>query len=134
MFYNIVTHPFFLPCVIFFFSGSFGYIIVRMWLGPIARYGQLKYRIQKEIKPLAAENSDNKDTTDKATVLRQLAHDVTTLYHNLLPYWYRLLLVKKGEDPIKAVTVLQKLANTRNAAHAARQREEIMSLLKLKDK
>jgi len=131
MFPNILTHPLFLASTISFFLGSFGYILVRLWLGPVMRYRQVKHRIRLELTCLFTGDAGGKKTSDLSKNLRQHADTLTSVYHGELPYWYRLLLTKREEDPILAATLLMKLANTHSPEHTRQQGEKIKSSLRL---
>jgi hypothetical protein len=124
---EILTHPLFLAVAISFFLGSFGYILVRLWLQPVMRYRRAKRQIQLELKQLDATETE----TGFAKNMRLQADVLTSVYHGDLPYWYKLLLEKREEDPIKAATILMKLANTHNPDHARKQRDQITTYLKL---
>jgi uncharacterized membrane protein len=118
------TRPLLIAMGLSFLVSSFGYIIFRLWLGPILRYTNTKRKIRANLTP-------EKMTKDRAGRVRHLADTLTSVYHNALPYWYRLLLTRREEDPIRAATFLMKLANTRDPDHAARQTDEIQRCLKL---
>ena len=129
---NVLTHPLFLASAISFLLGSFGYILVRLWLGPVMRYGQAKRRIQIDLNRLYDADAGGKQTSELSKNLRRHADTLTSVYHGELPYWYRLLLQKREEDPIRAATLLMKLANTHTPDHARQQGEKIKAFLKLK--
>jgi hypothetical protein len=128
---DILTHPLFLASALSFFIGSFSYILVRLWLRPVTRYVREKRKIQIELSRLCAEDSGEQQPPDLPKRLRQSADALTAVYHGELPYWYRLLLEKRGEDPIQAATLLMKLANTHTTDHARQQVERIKTFLKL---
>lgn len=131
MLVKVLTHPLFLASAISFFIGSFGYIIVRLWLRPVMRYSLTKRQIQSELKLLYADDTVRKQTSELSANLRRHADALSSVYHGDLPYWYRLLLEKREEDPIRAAALLMKLTNTRNPDHARRQGDQIMAFLKL---
>lgn len=123
---ELLFHPLFLASAISFFLGSFGYILVRMWLAPVIRYSRAKRQIQLELSRL-----DAMDTAAQfAENMRRHADMLTSVYHGDLPYWYRLLLEKREEDPIRAAMLLMKLANTHNPEHLKKQRDQITACLK----
>lgn len=126
MLVEFLSHPLFLASAISFFLGSFGYILVRLWLRPVIRYGRAKRQIQLELTRLDATDT----ATGFAKNMRRHADTLTSVYHGDLPYWYRLLLEKREEDPIQAATLLMKLANTHNPEHAKKQQDQIAAFLK----
>jgi hypothetical protein len=128
---NLLTHPLFLASVISFFLGSFGYILVRLWLGPVMRYRRAKHAIQIELNHPDIADSERHKTAEVSKSLRRHADTLTAVYYDALPYWYRLLLEKREENPIEAATLLMKLANTGTPEHTRQQREKIKAFLKL---
>lgn len=129
---NVLTHPLFIASAISFFLGSFGYILIRLWFRPVMRYAQAKRGIQTELNRLCAADAGGKLTSEASQKMRRHADTLTAVYHGDLPYWYRLLLEKREEDPIGAAALLMKLANTRTPEHARQQGENIKASLKLK--
>jgi hypothetical protein len=128
---TVLTHPLFLASAISFFLGSFGYILVRLWLRPVMRYGRAKRRVKIVLKQIDMAYSGGKPFSELSENMRRHADTLTSVYHEDLPYWYRLLLQKREEDPIRAATLLMKLANTHTPDHARQQAEEIKASLKL---
>jgi hypothetical protein len=53
-------------------------------------------------------------------------------YLNDLPYWYRLNLESKKEQPLEAAKFSMRLANTLKPEHALQQVNEIKRLLRIK--
>ena len=123
------TRPMLIAMGLSFLVGSFGYIIVRLWLGPILRYADTKRKIRADLIP--EETSGQTGSSERPARLRQLSDTLSSVHNNALPYWYRLLLTKREEDPIRAATLLMKLSNTRDPDHAARQVAEIQRCLNL---
>ncbi|MFH0729818.1 MAG: hypothetical protein V2B19_26190 [Pseudomonadota bacterium] len=129
---NLLTHPLFIASIISFFLGSFGYILVRLWLRPVMRYHRAKHEIQLELDHFGIADSVRDKTSEVSKNLRRHADTLTSVYYDALPYWYRLLLEKREENPIEAATLLMRLANTRAPNHTRQQREKIKAFLKLK--
>lgn len=121
---EIVTRPMMIASAVCFILGSFGYILFRLWISPILRYRKTKKSI---LSDLAAAG----DNAAAKARLRQHSAALTSVYHEALPYWYRLLLEKRREDPIQAASILMKLSNTKDKTHASRQSEEILTCLNL---
>jgi hypothetical protein len=64
--------------------------------------------------------------------VRRHCSDLVSTYQNDLPYWYRLHLESKKEQPLEAAKFSMRLANTRQPEHALRQATEIKCLLRIK--
>jgi hypothetical protein len=84
---------------------------------------------------LQAERSRNNETSqiqNRGVSVRRHSSELISIYQNELPYWYRLYLESKKEQPLEASKFSMRLANTRNQEHALRQANEIKRLLRLK--
>jgi len=92
----------------------------------VLRYGRAKRQIQLDLQQLDATRTN----AGFESTMRRHADTLTSVYHGDLPYWYRLLLEKREEDPIKAATFLMKLANTHHPDHARKQQDQIAAFLK----
>lgn len=131
---TILTHPLFLASLVSFFLGSFGYILIQMWLRPVLRYRRAKRLTSSDLKKMDEMDPTRLDAASELKKqLRQHSDRLSRTYHETLPTWYQLLLKKRNEDPIQAATILMKLANTRNREHAGRQIEQIVACLNLKN-
>ena len=90
-----------------FVAGLIGYIIVRMWIRPIARYQLIRRRLDRDLTRYATHSSDAVGSLEKmpdhtvATLrsARQNARDLGVCYHQQIPYWYRLLLESRNTVP-----------------------------------
>jgi len=122
-----------------FVLGLFGYIVVRFWIFPIGRYIRLKDRLAFDLNTLLDMLQDEQSyQTEKSQIqdqrlsIRRHSSDLVSTYQNKLPYWYRLYLESKNEQPLKAAESSMRLSNTRKLEHAFRQADEIKSFLRLK--
>ena len=131
--------PIYVAASVSFIIGLLGYFIVRLWILPIGRYIQIKGRFASDLRALMdmlqAEqryNTENSPIKDRQVSLRRQSSDLVSIYRNDLPYWYRLYLESKKEQPVKAAEFSMPLSNTRKLEHAFRQADEIKGFLRLK--
>ena len=131
--------PIYVAASVSFIIGLLGYFIVRFWILPIGRYIQIKGRFASDLRALMdmlqAEqryNTENSPIKDRQVSLRRQSSELVSIYRNDLPYWYRLYLESKKEQPVKAAEFSMRLSNTRNLEHAFRQADEIKGFLRLK--
>ena len=131
--------PIYVAASVSFIIGLLGYFIVRFWILPIGRYIQIKGRFASDLRALMdmlqAEqpyNTENSTIKERQVSLRRQASDLVSIYRNDLPYWYRLYLESKKEQPVKAAEFSMRLSNTRRLEHAFRQADEIKGFLRLK--
>ena len=131
--------PIYIASLISFIIGLLSYIIIRFWILPIGRYlktkGQLASDIEALLDMLQTERSRNIETSqiqNRGVSVRRYSSELISIYQNDLPYWYRLYLESKKEQPLEAFKFSMRLANTRNQEHALRQANEIKRLLHLK--
>jgi len=122
-----------------FVVGLFGYIVVRFWILPIGRYIRIKDRLAFDLKTLIdmlqdeqSYQTEKSQIQDRRLSLRRHSSDLASTYQDKLPYWYRLYLESKNEQPLKAAESSMRLSNTRKLEHAFRQADEIKSFLRLK--
>jgi hypothetical protein len=122
-----------------FVLGLFGYIIVRFWVLPIRKYIRVKKRFASDLKALMdilqadlPLNTGNSQLKDRKISLRRNASNLSAVYGDELPYWYRFFLESKKEQPLKAAESSMRLSNTRQLEHACRQADEIKVFLRLK--
>lgn len=121
-----------------FILGSMGYVTVRFLLFPIFRYGNLKRRIAKVLVILEGQsrNHTNKtrerpENSETGRNLKKQAVLLSECYQNALPHWYKLLLYKRGEDPIEASKRILGLVNIRNKPDIAKRLETIRVLIRI---
>ena len=131
--------PIYVAASVSFIIGLLGYFIVRFWILPIGRYIQIKGRFASDLRALMdmlqAEqryNTENSPIKDPQVSLRRQSSELVSIYRNDLPYWYRLYLESKKEQPVKAAEFSMRLSNTRKLEHAFRQADEIKGFLRLK--
>ncbi len=95
-----------------FIAGMCGYIIVRYWLIPIRRYRKVKSKLVAEIDQLdrlLREQGDGGAAAGPGSGLRAKAVKLLDLHRYELPYWYRLVLVRRRESPENAFAAIMKL-------------------------
>lgn len=121
-----------------FAIGVLGYIIVRYWIRPAARYGRLKGRAADAVKGhLAILEGGLPGSGEKARIneskkrLRRLASELTDVYHQELPHWYRIRLRARQEDVPSAAGGLMKLSGIRDPAQAKKRAGKIRRILRL---
>lgn len=131
--------PIYIVSLISFIFGLFGYIIIRFWILPISRYLKIKGRLSSDIRALLdmlqAEQPQNNEAAKiqaRRVSVRRHCSDLVSIYQNDLPYWFRLHLESKKEQPLEAAKFSMRLANTREQEHALRQANEIKRLLRIK--
>lgn len=131
--------PIYVAAFISFVTGLLGYIIIRFWILPIGRYVRVKSRLASDMRTLLdmlqteePRKAENSQIQDPQVSLRRHSSDLASIYQNDLPYWYRLYLESKKEQPIKAAESSMRLSNTRKSKHAFQQAKEIKSFLRLK--
>ena len=131
--------PIYVAVFISFVIGLFSYIVVRFWMLPIGRYIRVKNRFASDLRALLdmlqAEqplNTENSQIQDRQVSLRRYSSDLVSIYQDELPYWYRLYLESKKEQPFEAAESSMRLSNTRKLEHAFRQADEIKGFLRLK--
>jgi len=78
------------------------------------------------------QNNEGPQIQDRGLSVRRHCSDLVSIYQNDLPYWFRLHLESKKEQPLEAAKFSMRLANTREQEHALRQANEIKRLLRIK--
>jgi len=131
--------PIYIAALISFIVGLFGYIIIRFWILPINRYLKIKDRLSSDMNALLdmlrAEQPQNNEAAKiqaRRVSVRRHCSDLVSIYQNDLPYWYRLYLESKKEQPLEAAKFSMRLANTRKQEHALRQVTKVKQLLRIK--
>lgn len=131
--------PIYVAAFISFVIGLFGYVVVRFWILPIGRYLRVKSRLASDMNALLdmlqagqPRNTGNPQIQDRQASLRRCFSDLVSIYQDELPYWYRLYLESKKEQPLEAAEFSMRLSNTRKPEHAFRQGNEIKDCLRLK--
>jgi len=131
--------PIYIAALISFIVGLFGYIIIRFWILPINRYLKIKDRLSSDMNALLdmlrAEQPQNNEAAKiqaRRVSVRRHCSNLVSIYQNDLPYWYRLYLESKKEQPLEAAKFSMRLANTRKQEHALRQVTKVKQLLRIK--
>jgi hypothetical protein len=131
--------PIYVAALLSFIAGLLGYIIVRFWILPIGRYLKIKRRLASDIGALLdilqddqPQNNQGAQIKNRGASIRRHCSDLVSIYQNDLPYWYRLNLESKKEQPLEAAKFSMRLANTRQPEHALQQVSEIKRLLRIK--
>jgi hypothetical protein len=121
-----------------FLSGMMGYIIIYFWLRPIGQYKKQKHSL-KNVLDLFESLLDRyeiqtwKETTalDLLQSARKAATVMAEVYTTKLPYWYKLVLGRRGEAPIKATGPILALANIRHPEHARIRLRQVRKALQI---
>ena len=131
--------PIYVAAFASFVVGLFGYIVVRFWVLPIGRYIRLKSRFASDLRALLDMmqteqpwNTENSQIPERQISLRRGSSNLVSIYQNELPYWYRLYLESKKEQPLEAAESSMRFSNTRKLENAFRQADEIKGFLRLK--
>ncbi len=122
-----------------FIAGAFGYFITRFWVIPIGRYRVNKRRLEKALVQYRSElpaqdNTRLKTGWGKALceTIRRHSMALADLYNGEIPYWYRLVLLSRQEDPLKACDPAMRLDKSADAGQARRTIDALRTLLRLK--
>ncbi len=106
-------------------AGGCGYLIVTFWMSPILRYLQIRHEVTSDLifyaNVIGSENlcDEPKQRNEERKVSnRKHASEIAACYYRL-PKWYRWLLRRREEDPIKASRNLIGLSNSNTADQAA---------------
>jgi len=134
MILEFFSSPVGIAAILSFFIGSFGYVIIKMWLQPLMRYRLLKSKIGALIN--SAENlpGDAEAGAFPAKEIRKTAAKLADCYNNTLPLWYQLMLNNRAESPEAAVADLNALANIKDRRHASKRIGKIRTALRLSPK
>ena len=109
-----------------FVVGMTGYIIIRFWIKPIARYTTTRRRLNRELTRFLSKINKTtgfkKDEKLKAQKLsnptlrnaRQYTMTLVSCYNDEIPYWYRLFLDSRGESPADALGLITNLTKIRD--------------------
>ncbi len=105
-------NPLYLAATASFIAGMCGYIMVRMWFVPIGRYRKAKNRLAAEIgilEEMIVQKGAGSRFRKQMAAVRAGAMRLLDVHRYELPYWYRLVLVRRQESPEKAFTEIMKL-------------------------
>ena len=115
---DFFSSPVGIAAILSFFIGSFGYVIVRMWIQPMWQYRRLKARARTLLDVVDALPEDAGASLFPGKDIRQVAAQLTDCYNKTLPQWYQLMLSNRNESPTDAVADLMALANVKDRRHA----------------
>lgn len=108
-------NPLYLAATASFIAGMCGYIIVRFWLIPIRRYKKVKQTLKSELKKIGNDKQSNRNAgnneKDTAAIRRQ-AMQLVDVHRYDLPYWYRLVLIRRNESPENALAAVLKMSKS----------------------
>jgi hypothetical protein len=105
-------------------AGGCGYLVVTFWMSPILRYLQIRHDVTSDL--IFFENVMNLSFTNDrlkerhevgSEKFRRHAAEIAACYYRL-PRWYRAILNRRGEDPLKASKNLIGLSNSSKPGQA----------------
>ncbi len=105
-------NPLYIAATASFIAGMCGYIMVRFWFIPIRHYRKVKKNLAAEIKLLdrmAGQEYKGEQARRHMAGVRTKAMQLLDVHRYELPYWYRLVLIRRQESPEKALASLMKL-------------------------
>ena len=121
-----------------FLVGVLGYIIARFWLRPIGQYKKQKHSLKNKLDLFEGlldryDIQTWKETTalDLLQSVRKAATVMTEVYTMELPYWYKLVLGRRGETPIEAAAPILALSNIRHPEHARIRLQQVRKALQI---
>lgn len=121
-----------------FLVGVLGYIIARFWLRPIGQYKKQKHSLKNKLDLFEGlldryDIQTWKETTalDLLQSVRKAATVMTEVYTMELPYWYKLVLGRRGEAPIEAAAPILALSNIRHPEHARIRLQQVRKALQI---
>jgi hypothetical protein len=120
-------------------AGAVGYLVVTFWVQPILRYREIKYRLAADLvffaNALELQKQDGtlrQDTLQRKDSNRRCAAELRAIYSDL-PFWYRLLLEKRKENPVEASKDLIGLSNSSTWREAEGFEKDVRKKLKIHD-
>lgn len=118
-------NPLLIAAAISFLVGMLGYIIVRFWVRPIGQYKKQKSFLKRELDHFEsllnrydAKTWKESGAQELLQSARKAATQMIDVYTTDLPYWYKLVLGRRGEAPLKATAPVLALGNIRHPEHA----------------
>lgn len=127
---------FFLAIIIGFSVGVTIYCVAAFWIKPIGRYRKAKKQIAADLPAFLQNISDGLDTNRKKGKIfnrkkriRRNGAYLNDLYNDDLPYWYKLVLTRRKENPAEAAGHLLRLTNTTNKEHARQRIDKVNNCL-----
>jgi len=131
MILEFFTSPVGIAAILSFFIGSFGYVIMKMWVQPLMRYRLLKSKVGALMQTTENLAGDAEPGAFPAKEIRKTAAKLADCYTNTLPQWYQLMLANRDESPEAAVADLMALANVKDRQHAPKRIAKIRTALRL---
>lgn len=121
-----------------FLAGMLGYIIARFWVRPIGQYKKQKHSVKSELDHFESllnrheiQTWTQTKASDRLLSARRAATLMAEVYTAELPYWYKLVLGRRGEAPLKATAPILALSNIRHPDHARIRLEQVRKALLL---
>ncbi len=131
-------NPLHVAAAISFLTGMLGYIIARFWVRPIGQYRRQKYCLKTELDHFESLLNQYDFRTWKETpateclqLARKAVSQMTQVYSSELPYWYKLVLGRRGEVPLEATAPVLALTNIRHPEHARIRLQQVRKALQL---
>ncbi len=119
-----------------FLAGMLGYIIARFWVRPIGQYKRQKNSLKSELDHFEfllnrhdLQTWKQTSATDRLKLARKATNQMVEVYTSELPYWYKLVLGRRGETPLKATAPILALANIRHPEHARIRLQQVRKAL-----
>jgi len=134
MILEFFSSPIGIAAILSFFIGSFGYVLIKMWVQPLMRYRLLKSKVGVLLNTTEILPADDRPAAFPAEDIRRTAAKLADCYNNTLPQWYQLLLTNREESPDSAVADLMALANVKDRQHAPKRIAKIRVALRLTSK
>ena len=129
-------NPMLFAAAISFIIGMLGYIIARFWVRPIGHYNRQKSSLKSELEHFETLlNRYDQQTWKKSSAknrlqsARKAASRMVDVYTSELPYWYKLVLGRRGESPLNATAPILALANIRHPEHARIRLQQVRKAL-----
>jgi hypothetical protein len=132
--------PFFLPMLISFIAGAFGYVLFRYSIRPVYGYTKLRGIVKREMREIEDQlnqihtpegESKFRHVNLEKKRLNRISTRLSSLYHNDLPSWYKIMINSRGELPIEAAQDIMTLANTRDLDHIKKKIQKIKTSLNI---
>lgn len=105
-------------------AGGCGYLIVTFWMFPILRYLQIRHDVTADliffanvIDPSFVNDLLKERHEAGSDSYRRHAAEIAACYYRL-PCWYRVILKRRGEDPLTASKNLIGLSNSTKSEQA----------------
>lgn len=118
-------------------TGGCGYLIVTFWMAPILRYLQIRHEVTSDlifyanVIDLSILDDRLKERHEVGVeAYRRHAAEIAASYYRL-PRWYRLLLKRRGEEPVTASKNLIGLSNCAKSADAYPHIRSVMKNLRI---